>query len=302
MKKVIKTMMMMLVASALVLTSCKDDEEVKDVELTIVPAATAGTHFVGEKINLTINGKGNSDNKLKSLIITKAVTGLATQTIYKKDDLSGTDYIHNFKDSLYIADTAGVTYTFTLAGEKGNASVVTYVATVMEKGLLQELDIPVSLKGQTNPNSPIHFMVLTHPFNQYGTSLSQEELASIDLAFYFGNTNLFTISSPSDNVMQGLYSGLAPFWPQAKTTGFFKVPAGALNYESIKAGQIDVPIINYAMGKTYTNTITKCVPGDLILFKTEEGKLGLLRVDATNPSSSPATNNASMDVVALVQE
>lgn len=295
-------MMMMLVASAFVLTSCGDDKDVKDVELTISPAATMGTHFVGESVNLTINGKGNDDNKLKSIKITKAVVGIATITVFSKDDLSGTDYIYNFKDSLYVTDTAGVTYTITLTGSEGNPAQVVYTAKVIEKGLLQELDLPVSLKGQTNTTNPLHFMRLTHPFSPYSTTITLPEFATCDLAFYFGNNNLFTISSPSDNVMQGLYSGLASYWTSAKETGFYRAPAGALNYEAIAAGQIDVPIINYAEGKTYSNTITKCVPGDIILFKTEEGKLGLIRVLAVAPSVTPSASNASMDISVLVQE
>ena len=68
MKKVIKTMMMLFVASTFALTSCTNEtEEVENVEITMSPAATSGTHFVGDTLKLTVSCKGNADNKLKTL-------------------------------------------------------------------------------------------------------------------------------------------------------------------------------------------------------------------------------------------
>jgi hypothetical protein len=301
MKKVMRTMVMLL-ASAVVLTSCGNDD-VKDVELTLIPSATSGTHFVNYELKITLNAKGNSDNKLKSLTIIRARTGASPQTVYTNQNLSGTDFILDFKDSLSILDTVGVTYTFTLNGAKGNASVKNYLATVKQIGLLDVLEIPVTLKGQTNSTAPLHFMKLTSPFTPYSTSVTESELITCDLAFYFGSSNLFTISSPSDNVMQSLYSGLLPIWSKnvVRTTGFYKAGPNDLNYNTIATEEIDVPIVNYAAGKTFTNTITKLVTGDIILFKTATGKLGLIRVKAVNPATNQAASNASIDLEMVAQ-
>ncbi len=302
MKKVMRTMVMLFAASALVLASCGDDTDVKDVELTLIPAATSGTHFVTDKLSITINAKGNSDNKLKSLTIQKAVTGSPTSTVYSNTKLSGTDFIYAFADTLDITDTGTVTYTFTLAGEKGSNSSKVYTATVRQIGLIDNITTAISLKGQQNPTAPLHFMKLTPPFTPYSTTLSIDEFRACDLAFYFGSTNKFTISSPSDKVMQGLYSGLASYFSGAKITGFYKAGANDLNYNNIVTVGTDVPIVNYAQGKTFTNTITDLKAGDILLFKTAEGKLGLISVTGTNPASSAAAaTNASMDILVAVQ-
>lgn len=294
-------MVMLFAASALVLASCGDDTEVKDVELTLIPAATSGTHFVDDILSITLNAKGNSDNKLKALTIVKSATGSAPLTVYKNDKLSGTDFIYAFKDTLEDSDTGTITYSFTLTGEKGNAAVKTYVATVRQVGLIDATPTVISLKGQLNTTNPLHFMKLTPPFTPYSTSLTKDEFGACDLAFYFGSTNKFTISSPSDNVMQSLYSGLASYWSVARVTGFYKAGANDLNFDAILAGEVDVPVVNYAQGKTYTNTVANLVTGDVILFRTSTGKLGLIRVEAINPQTNQSNTNASMDVRVLSQ-
>ena len=294
-------MVMLFAASALVLASCGDDTDVKDVELTLIPAATSGTHFVGDVLSITLNAKGNSDNKLKALTIVKSVTGSAPLTVYKNDKLSGTDFIYALKDTLETTDTGTVTYTFTLTGEKGNASVKNYTATVRVVGLILNIVNVISLKGQLNTNSPLHFMKLTPPFTPYSTTVTLPEFETCDLAFYFGSSNRFTISSPSDKVMQGLYSGLDSYWSKAKVTGFYKAGANDLNYQAIVTTGTDMPIVNYAQGKTFSNTVTNLITGDVILFKTAEGKLGLIQVKAINPPQNAAATNASMDIVVAAQ-
>lgn len=301
MKKVMRTMVMLFAASALVLASCGDDTDVKDVELTLIPSATSGTHFVGDVLSITVNAKGNSDNKLKTLTIVKSITGSAPVTVYTNKSLSGTDFIYAYKDTLDITDTGTVTYTFTLTGDKGSNGVKTYLASVRVVGLIDNIETVIALKGQLNTTDPLHFMKLTPPFTPYSTTITLPEFKTCDLAFYFGSSNRFTISSPSDNVMQNLYSGLASYWSSAKVTGFYKAGANDLNYNAIVSVGTDVPIVNYAQGKTFANTVTNLTIGDVILFKTAEGKLGLIQVKAINPTQNAAATNASMDIVVAAQ-
>lgn len=298
-------MVMLFAASALVLASCGDDTEVTDVELTLVPAATSGVHFVEDVLSITLNAKGNSDNKLKSLTIVKSVTGSAPVTVYTNAKLSGTDFIYAYKDTFETTDTGKVTYSFTLTGEKGNASVKVYTATVVQENELEILTQPIQLSGQLNTTgNPLHFAQLTAPNQRFGLGVTKEEMtAKVDLGFFYGSTNKFSFSSPDNVVMQDLYSGLktAGTFSTARATGFFKVPAGALSYDAIKTGKSDGPIINYATGKTYTNLVNNLLAGDIILFKTQDGKLGLIRITNLAPGSGQSANNAVIDFELMVQ-
>ena len=299
--------MMLFVASTFVLTSCTDDEDVKDVELTMIPATASGSHFVSDTLSIRLNATGNDDNKLKSIKITKAIAGTAgVITIYENTKLSGTAFIYDLKDTFQNNEVGVNTYTITLTGEKGNAQTKTYTATVRAIGLIEATGSPISLFGQGAGAETQQFISLTS-FTNYtiaaATANNNEALKnSIDLAFYYGATNKHVLSSLDDATMHTLYNGLSSFWTSAdnkRITGLYKVPSGALAYNVIEASGSDKDLLIYADGKTFSKTVTSLVAGDLILFKTTEGKLGLLKVAA---ASGNTTANAELSFDGLVQK
>lgn len=286
MKKVIKTIMMLFVASTFVLTSCTDDEDVKDVELTMIPATTSGTHFVYDTLNITLNAKGNADNKLKAIKITKAIAGQSgIITIYDNSKLSGTDFIYNLKDTFQPGEVGINTYTITLTGDKGTAQTKTYTATVRAVGLIESTaGSPITLFHQ-NQLTNEHFADL----KTFSTYTDEEVIAnsnevfknSIDIAFYYGATNKYSLSSLDDRAyMQTLYSRFSNFWNSAdnkRVTGLYKA-TGQVNYATIEASGSDKNLLLFAEGKTYSNTLSDLKVNDLVLFRTSEGKIGLLKI------------------------
>ena len=298
MKKAMKTIMMLFVASSFILTSCSS-EDVADVTLTTIPASTGTAFFVGDTMSVTINAKGNADNKLKSLTITKAVTGKATITYYTKT-LSVTDYIFDLKDTLDIQDTGTVTYNITLTGEKGTAQTKTITITVSEVGFINETNgSPIQMFGHTY-DGPRFCQLSTFETWSIDTVDNYEKLRNrIDVVSYFGNSNKFTLSSPDDAVMQGLYSGLSTFWTsgKARVTGLVRVN-GLVNYNTILAPGDDRLLVQFAAGKTYGKTITNIQANDLILFKTAGGQLGLIKVTSVTGTTSA---DAQVQFEALVQ-
>lgn len=300
MKKAMKTIMMLFVASSFILTSCSS-EDVADVTLTTIPASTGTTFFVGDTMSVTINAKGNADNKLKSLTITKAVTGKATITYYTKD-LSVTDYIFELKDTLDIQDTGAVTYNITLTGEKGTAQTKAITITVNKVGFIDETNgTPVQMFGHTY-DGPRFCQLST--FETYSVAQVADApytilTNNVDLVSYFGSTNKFTLSSPDDAVMQGLYSGLSGFWTsgKARVTGLVRVN-GLANFATIAAPGDDRLLVQFAAGKTYGKTVTNVVANDLILFRTAGGKLGLMKVTSVSGTTS---SDAQVQFETLVQ-
>jgi hypothetical protein len=306
MKKVIKTMMMLFVASTFVLTSCTSDEDVKDVELTMIPAATSGTHFVSDTLSITLNAKGNADNKLKSIKITKAIAGQAgVITMYENTKLSGTDFIYQLKDTLQPGEAGINTITITLTGEKGNAQTKTYTATVRAIGETVSTGSPVSLFGQGAGAETQQFIALgsfsTFTIGEATANSNAELKNSIDLAFYYGATNKFSLSSLDDAVMHTVYTGLSTFWTSAdnsRITGLYKA-TGQVNYGVIEASLSDKDLLLFAEGKTFSKTINNLAVNDVILFKTKEGKIGLLKVSETTGSTN---STAVLSFDGLVQK
>jgi hypothetical protein len=296
MKKVIKTIMMLFVASAFVLTSCSD-EEVKDVELTMIPAAVSGTHFVSDTLTIRLNATGNDDNKLKSIKITKAIAGQpGVITMYENTKLSGTAFIYELKDTFESGEVGVNTITITLTGEKGTAQTKTYTATVRAIGLIESTQTPVSLFGQAAGAETQQFVAL-NSFSTYtigdATANSNAQLKnSIDLAFYYGASNKFSLASLDDAVMHTVYTGLSTFWTSAdnsRITGLYKA-TGQVNYATMEASGSDKDLLLFAEGKTFSKAINNLAVNDLILFKTKEGKFGLLKVTET----TGATNSTAV--------
>ncbi len=297
--------MMLFVASAFVLTSCSD-EEVKDVELTMIPAAVSGTHFVSDTLTIRLNATGNDDNKLKSIKITKAITGQpGVITMYENTKLSGTAFIYELKDTFESGEVGVNTITITLTGEKGTAQTKTYTATVRAIGLVESTQTPVSLFGQAAGAETQQFVALSS-FSTFtiGEATANSNTAlknSIDLAFYYGASNKFSLASLDDAVMHTVYTGLSTFWTSAdnsRITGLYKA-TGQVNYATMEASGSDKDLLLFADGKTFSKAINNIAVNDLILFKTKEGKFGLLKVTET----TGATNStAVMSFDGLVQK
>jgi len=307
MKKAIKTIMMLFVASTFVLTSCTDDTDVKDVELTMIPAATSGTYFVSDTLSITLNAKGNSDNSLKSIKISKAIAGQSgVITIFENAKLSGTDFIYVLKDTFESGEVGVNTYTITLTGEKGAVQTKTFTATVRAIGFIESTATPVSLFGQGAGAETQQFIALgsfvTYTLAEATATSNAELKNSIDLAFYYGANNKFSLSSLDDAVMHTIYSGLSTFWTSAdnkRITGLTKVNGTGVNYATIEASGSDKNLLLLADGKTFGKAINQLAINDLILFKTKEGKLGLLNITAI---SGATTSDAVMSFDGLVQK
>jgi hypothetical protein len=299
MKKVIKTMMMLFVASTFVLTSCTDDEDVKDVELTMIPAATSGTHFVSDTLKITLNAKGNADNKLKSIKITKAIAGQAgVITMYENTKLSGTDFIYNLKDTFESGEVGVNTYTITLTGEKGNAQTKTYTANVRAIGLIEATGSAVTMFGQTSASETPKFMSFAS-FSTYtleqATATSNDALKkSIDMAYIYDapGSRRHSFFSLDDAVMYTFWTGLSSFWTSAdnkRITGFHKAVGEGNRFATISASGSDVDLLKYSDGKTFSKSVTDLKKNDLVLFKTTEGKLGLIVINEINGTSASSS-------------
>jgi hypothetical protein len=298
MKKLVKSVLMLSIASLAILSSCKKDDansEVTDVTVTIT-TTPASPVTEGADVVLTIVSKGNTDNKLKSISVKRTHTSGEVTLLSKS--LTGTSSTEEIKDS--TVESGSYTYTVAVTGEKGSPATKTItVTTIPAPGTIDKTSNPVPLFGSgngagTNPN----FMKLTSNFNAYSTSDFAANKANVDLAFYFGDGNKGTLSSPDDAVMQGLFSNLN--WTGANATQLFKTSLTVAQFDAIANGTTDVEITSLASGVTaWVKTVTNLSVGNVLLFRTAGGKLGLIKVHSL---AGTTRNDAEMNVSVVVQD
>ena len=280
MKKLIKSVLMLSIASLVVLSSCEDPdaETVTPVEIIITPNPSTATLSQGAVLTLTLELKGNSGNKLKKLTVTSSAANVALVS----KTLSSTTATEIVRDT--IKTVGSITYTVVLEGEKGTPVTKTYVVTGTQAP--GELDVTPNsrdLKGQTQDSLASFFLELVNPFTPFNRARQtfSNNKTDIDLVFYFGNTDKATIASPTDSRMQTVYTYID--WTGAKATQFFKTALTAANYDAIVTSNSDAQIITLAGGvTTWGTSATNLVAGNVVLYKTKEGVLGLIKVETLN--------------------
>jgi hypothetical protein len=276
MKKLVKSVLMLSIASLAILSSCKDgDDEVADVTVT-VSSTPASPVVEGTPVKLTIVCAGNTDNKLKSISVTRSSASTTDKVILSKS-IDGTSATEEVIDT----PPAAGTYNYTVAVEGKSGSPATKVFTLVvtaAPGPIETSPSAIPLFGQTNsPGTSQNFMKLVPNFGSYSTTEFAANKANVDLAFYYGNTNKATISSPSDPQMQGLYGGLD--WNGVNTTQLYKTSLTVAQFDAIAAGDDDAEITALAATVTTWSVNANLLnTGSVILYKTANGTLGLIKV------------------------
>jgi hypothetical protein len=298
MKKLAKSFLMLSMASMAVLSSCKkedDNAEVTDVTVTISPSPSASILQIGTVLTLTVEATGNPDNQVTEITVTSSQSGGALLSFTDK----GTSFTKVVRDTIMIPN-ATYTYTVTVKGEKGNPATKSYtVQSVPEYGFTDALNAPIDLYGQTQDLTFSHFMQLVNPFTPFdGESATYNaNKANIDLCFFYGTTNKFSLASPSNTSMQGLFSNIT--WTGAKVTALAKTNVTAAQYDAIVATESDSAILAIASGvSTWTDLANNLTTGNVLVYKTAAGKKGLVKVVNTSGTNA---SDAIISVEAVAQ-
>ncbi|MES2779481.1 MAG: hypothetical protein V4651_06235 [Bacteroidota bacterium] len=297
MKKLVKSVLMLSIASLAILSSCKKEDDnatVTDakVDVTVDPASP----LEGGVVTLTITCTGNAENNLKSISVIRTGGSSTTSKTVLSTSLTGTSSSKIVKDTLEMGT---YTYTVAVAGEKG--SPATKTVTVTTRSLPKQVDVTnaTPLFGQSNGagvNS--HFMQLTAPHATFSTSTFAANKSNVDLAFFYGSTNKATLTSPSDATMQGLYSGLS--WTGANTTSLYKTTMTSAQFDAVATANSDSTITAMAAGvATWVSTVNLLAQGNVILFKTAGNKVGLIKVDNVTGTSA---NDAELNIIVISQK
>ncbi len=299
MKKLVRSFLMLSVASLAILSSCSKEDsnaDVTDVKVTITPSVA--NPLEGDSITITITATGNVDNKLKSISVTRN-----DGKVLLSKSLSGTSATETVKD-LVVSGT--YIYTAALTGEKGSPATAT--TTVVTRTAPKGLDVSnaTPLFGQSNgAGTNSNFIQAEDPFADFSTSTFAANKASVDICFFYGETNKATLTSPSDAVMQGLYSGLT--WTGANTTSLYKTTLTAAQFDAIATSDSDSLITQLASTvTTWTTSANQLSAGSVLLYKRgADAKLGLIKVvslTSSDPDLPISSTTAELNIVIAAQE
>ena len=283
MKKLFKSVMMLSIASLAILSSCSKEDDnatVTDVKVTF---STSVVNPVQENsvITMTLTATGTSDNKLKSVSVKRSGGNLPAKTILSKS-LNATTATETLVDTI---GSGTFTYTAILEGEKGTpASQVITIVTRAAYGFTESTSNNIDIYAQTGSDGSARFVKLTFPFTQFSLEEFNANKASIDLGFFYGSSqpsnNQFTLSSPTDGLLQSVYTGLT--WTGVNDTKLTKTTLTAAQFDDIEASGSDSAILLYVASNPSQNWITKYANqlslGNVLAFQTASGKYGFIKV------------------------
>lgn len=272
-------------------TNSTTGNDTTDVSFTYTSNVT-NTGDLGSDLTLTINCTGGTHNNLKRLIVT--VTGGSSPLI--DTPLSGTSFTKVITNTLSVLGAR--TYTMTLYGDRGQPIVKTLTINVVQpvtRGPLDRTAGVVSLHAQATDEGNPRFLQLTFPFAAFTLSDFAANKGNIDLVYYYGQNNKATISSPSDNVMQGIYGGLN--WAGTHITKLHKTTLTSEDFDEIGNSMIDSAItLEAADVSAWSNSVINLASGNVILFQTASGKLGLINVKGVLGTTN-TNSQVQMDIL-----
>jgi len=229
----------------------------------------------GSMVKFGIVGAGTDITNLKITVSYdgKAAASLLDSTLSSVSSLS--------VDKSYSASTALGTekYTFTVTDKTNQTTTKSVtITTITPAGDINTYS--AKLMGAQGAAAGSFFATTT------GTVYTQANAASnssiIDILYYYGATNEATLAAPSDALAGTIFNNSSTglqTWAKRNETKFATTTISSSDFENIK----DDALFTQSPSVTYSN---KLAVGNVVAFKTETGKKGLVRVDKITTGAS----------------
>ena len=272
---------MMAIAVTTTLFSCNKEEEVL-AKPTITLKSDAGYVYADKELapgdSILIGATlVSNDSKLKSVSLTVSYDGAVAATIETKT-LTEKTGSYDYAGSLRTKEGTEK-YTLTLTDNNGEIETKSFTITVKNPivpgGLINKYTATL-LGGQNNANVGSYYATTTNAVFKQNTAAANS--AIIDIIYYYGSSNKATLVSPNDATVNGGSGNLSLATVLTKQNKTEFAPSGltAAQFDAINDDKEITAII-----PTSPQTLSKDLAvGSVILFKTEAGKLGLIKVSA----------------------
>jgi len=284
-----------LMASTLVLGACSKTDTPpggSPIAVTVTPAAA--TLKVGDSVS--INCTITDQNSLKDVVISEVI-GTGSSAQLASYTITGKSYQFNYVYHVPSV-TAGtqIVITFTV-DDASNTQTATTTITVGSSASDIISYNAVLLGSYSDPTAGSFYSSSNN--NVYTVSSANTNQGLIDIVFYFGATNQYTLAAPSDGSFgtgSGQISSLGiQNWSTKNATSFKST--SLLDFSSItKASDIADA---YAAGGSADTKANMLVAGSIIAFKTAT-KYGLCKI--VDESGGNTTGKGEMHIQVVVQK
>ncbi len=229
--------------------------------------------IVGNTFLVGINGMKNqfSDNNLSRFKFT--VVSYLIPTVFIDSVINTPTF--SWESELTFTGIGEAELRFELWDEAGNKVLKNLFITVKEEPGSSVTKFTGIQLGSFNNATGGFFATSTGDVYTPGQLVnSPADQAKIDFLFFKGATNANAIASPDDVSANTILAFQLTAWTERNQTRFNKTNMTVAQFDAI-GDKFEFPQFNSSMQTTLANNLSE---GEIILFKTEEGKLGLIKI------------------------
>ncbi len=277
MKKTIYLFGMLLLAGAMVFSSCKKDEDEPTVDQTPVLTFIGGAGYTDAdatmapsstfKVGINAAANINSNSKIASFKVVRTFNNVATDVF---EDISINESTYTWEQDLIANALAGEErWTFTVIDKAGVAKELSIIITTNNP--------VVSYKNITmgSYNDPTFGSFMSAAGGTVMTKAEADaDQSAVDFAFYLGAVNKSTFGSPSNADVKAVFA-LEGVWTVFNETMFVLTTLSAADFDAITT--------SYSFPDfTGTDDINDLAANDVVQFKTTNNLNGLIKVNSIN--------------------
>jgi biopolymer transport protein ExbD len=277
MKKIHLFVVLLFLSSATFLTSCQKDEVLNpEPSINFKGGSTYTSADVsikaGESITVGINAAQNADTKSKLKTFTVVLTQNNTPVTLINNTLDENQEAVYSQDFVITFPNVGeVSLVARVTDADGKFAEVSFKVTVEQAG--------VAVKKKTNVefgsfNDAIGSFYATSNETVYTISGAANNQAIVNIIFFKGSVNGNTLAAPDDTDAATIDEFNLDTWTTKKKTRFIKVSMTAAEFDAI-GSVYSFPEFSDASASSKANQLAA---GNVIYFKTEEGKRGYAKV------------------------
>ena len=307
MKKTIKTLLFLFVASSLVLVSCKKDDTTATTTVPNGPVITLKDSFAtgdydlkAQNSILNVNVTAQSGTILVTNKIERQVNSAAATTLSSGNVMAS--QINGFSLSLPVSSLLTgvtlvpgtmVTFTYSVTDSKAQTTKTSITYTAVQNNSIATSNL-IELGAQTNTMMEYKFLGIADNFTAYtagANGTAKANSSKVDFVYYYGATGLNSFAAPANvDGAQVIWGNEIGGWAtknatQFKTTSITKVQF--LNYKDNLKTNVLINTVDFSAGAV--DKVTGIKQDDVVAFKTASGTQGLIYFSAVAADNAGST-------------
>lgn len=264
---------MLFIATTVFVTSCNKDETTTGPTLNLKGGANYvsadATVQVNDPVLVGVTGSAGDDNltRFKMTITSNNVPTTVIDTTFNSPSF-------DWEVELNFEGVGEGRLSFELWDKGGLKAEKAFTITVEDPGMEINKYPDVELGSYNDAVGSFYSSTENIVYTRGQLTTSPSNQAKIDFLFFKGTANANTIASPDDADANTINDLQLVNWTNKNQTRFNTTTITAAQFDAI-GDTYQFPIFNMS---TQTTKVNNLAEGQVVLFKTEAGKLGLIKV------------------------